>query len=386
MVDTVSPSPSPVFVHRHKVRPSIGGLRRHIRGETRNTVTDANEPMLDPDTGEPLGVELLTESMSARELRRLGRERKAAIKGVGRHEPKKYAEMLFTSAKRTQWTPAQAREWAAEVKDWIADRYPDSPIVECALHLDESQYHVHALIFPRGRTHEGGIAYGLTAASRAADSLITGEPIPKRLSLKVKKAAASRLLDDGWERLGRPFGLGRGELGSTKRTMALSDVERAKRTRQEADELKAQAEALAIEAERVHDEQTGLIPSVPRAVINRDRVKAKKEREEADARIAEAVEAERIATKAMAALEVAKLQFLAMVERWAKAIQPKKARDARWLEAEEALERGIGRPREETRQAQAKDEQQRRRETEIKRLAREQEAKNAAGRNKTSRR
>ena len=348
----------PCLVYRHEVRRTSDRLGRHIRGETRHAITSANPPMPDPATGKPLGVELLAPTMDAATAAALRKERNAALAGKAGRRPLPYAELLFTAARRVgehAWTPDQARQWASAIPDWIAKTYPDSPIMDCALHMDESQFHVHALIFPRGRARDGALGYGMTAASRAADAAIRGAPVPRRLGYEEKKAAATRLQDNAWEALGKPFGLGRGEKGSARRAKALSDAERGKRMVEEAEERAAerdaQSQANLKETQRLLDEQRGLTPAFRRRAVARDEAKAKAKvaaanelmaeakakMEEGNERMAKGASSELLARKAWAAVEAARRNVVDIAREWRERMGP---RSAAWRRVEDALERG----------------------------------------------
>ena len=351
----------PILVHRHKLKDN-SGMRRHIRGESRNKITEAQAPMHDPETGDELGVELLCPSMPETELRRLLYQRKKAIKAKRGPKPKPYADMIFTAAKRTEWEPAKARAWASEVHDWITERFPDSPIVECALHLDESQVHVHALILPRGRGIAGEIIHGMTAACRTADAILQNKNVASDFDGEAKSAAASRLLDDAWDQLGRPFGLGRGEQGSQRETKELTDVERAKRAVEESLERAAQIKAQA-------EKEQGITYTFRKAQLQKKEADlAKRIVAETDRKLAND-EKKKAIDAAEKRLAKARDDFFTDVKNWCIKAPERKARDARWAAVEDHLD-GADIPLERARDAQKKDERQRWENAEIKRIAR----------------
>ena len=322
---------APCLVHRHELTNSVGGLRVHVRGETRHAVTDASPDMFDGD-GKRLGVELLCQPMSRQREAALRAERKASIKGKNGAPAKTYAELLFVAGRRVGqgWTPDMARQWAAQIPGWIASRYPDSPLVDCALHLDESQYHVHALIFPRGRSPDGELVWGMTAASRLADSLITGAPVAKRFDLAAKKAAASRLQDDAWGTLGAPFGLGRGERGSTRKTKALSDVERGKRAVEEAEERAAEVRAQTAK-------ERGLTERYRKGQLAKQEAEAAALKTDLAKREASVAEREAAADERKAQLEACEANIAKIGDGWRERMGP---RSGAWLRIEDELDRG----------------------------------------------
>ena len=351
-------------------------MRRHIRGESRNRITTAQAPMHDPETGEELGVELLCPSMPETELRRLLYQRKKDIKGKRGPKPKPYTDMIFTSAKRTEWEPAKAREWASEVYDWITERFPDSPIVECALHLDESQVHVHCLMMPRGRGIAGEIIHGMTAACRTADAILQGKSVAYEFDSEAKSAAASRLLDDAWDRLGEPFGLGRGEQGSQRKTKELTDMERAKRAVEESQERAAQSDRYAAEVKANAEKEHGVTYIFRKAQLQKKEADlAKRIVAETDRKLAND-EKKKAIDAAEKRLAKARDDFFTDVKNWCIKAPERKARDARWAAVEDHLD-GADIPLERARDAQKKDEQRRLNNAEIDRLVRAESQKNS---------
>ena len=321
---------TPTLVHRHQLVAAIGGLRKHIRGNTRNAITKANSPMADPITGKPLGVELLTPSMTAEKLRSLSRHRKKTIAGLGGHEPKKYAELLFCAAKRTEWTPDMARQWAAEIPKWIGKRYPDSPIIECALHMDESQFHVHALILPRGRAKDGSLVYGMTGTSRSTDAKIQGIEVSNRLTHMEKKAAAKRLLDDCWEYLGKHFGLARGEHGSKQKTKALTDIDRSNR-------VIAEAEERAAHVDKQAQKERGLTEPFRKRKLAKREAAADEREANLDKREANIAKRDLEQDERETKLKNCEANIVKIGKDWLKRMGP---RTGSWLRIEDELERG----------------------------------------------
>ena len=61
-----------------------------------------------------------------------------------------YAELLLAGAERTdlEWPPDRAKEWGGACMARVRKRMPDSPVVEAALHLDETRWHCHVLVMP----------------------------------------------------------------------------------------------------------------------------------------------------------------------------------------------------------------------------------------------
>ena len=294
--------PAAYLLHRHKLRQSdVSGLRRHIQGLKRDSTTEANPTMYD-ESGNPLGVKLLRPPMSADDQKALMAERKAILKHQAGSAPAPFAELLFAGAHRVggqrkaSWTWREAEDWADDVRDWIALRYPDSPVLDIALHGDEGQFHVHALIAPRGRTGDGELRLGMTAASMAADALITGQPVSGRWSKEAKREAASRLQDDVWLHCGELHGLLRGKRGTGRKHEELTKEGRAaailneaadranaivnealteaKELTESADVDRSEAERSLAEAAKLLKSQRGLLAKVRISKVEKREAKA----------------------------------------------------------------------------------------------------------------
>ena len=95
---------------------------------------------------------------------------------------------------------------------WVRLCMPHSPVVQAALHMDETRWHCHVLLMPRA-ARDGRPRWGMTAVRHDVDGRITGE-FRTRMSKSAVRSAASRLQDDVWEHAGKPYGMARGERGS----------------------------------------------------------------------------------------------------------------------------------------------------------------------------
>ena len=260
-----------ILFHRHELRKTAGGLRRHIRGEKRDRATQANPSMTDGQTGETLAVETLMPSMSAAEEKALLKAREDAIAGLPGRRPEPYAELVFGGAPRVgegAWTLTQAREWAKVIPEWIADRFPDSLMLDCALHCDESQYHIHALMMPRARNGAGELRWGMTTAAARADALIT-DGAYRVLDYQGKKQAASRLQNDLWEVAGRPFGLARGKKTRGRKHKELTEEGRAEAILREANLRVQAAKEHELNAKAAEREAKSLLAKPRMALIAR---------------------------------------------------------------------------------------------------------------------
>ena len=219
----------PTLLHRfERVSASASTRRRtHVRGEVRSPVTDAFPKMQSP-AGETLTVESLAPTLPDDELANIMARRKQDLARRRGPKPKPHAEFLFVGAKRIGegWSVDKAREWGQACLAWCELRMPDSWITDAALHLDETQWHVHVTTIPAA-VEDGKLQWGMSAVRRAMDAELSGR---KRASMSraVVGAAVSRMQDDVFAHVGEPFGLERGVKGSKRRHVAVSEAEAAK--------------------------------------------------------------------------------------------------------------------------------------------------------------
>ena len=282
------------LVHRHAARgEQIAPLRAHIDGTVRNPVTSRAPEMRDRH-GRTLACERLAEPMDAETLAGLQRERKRDLARQRGRPPQPYAELLFAGAERTDagWPPDRAREWGRACLDWVRKRMPDSPVVEAALHLDETRWHCHVLLMPRA-ARDGRPRWGMTAVRHDVDGRITGE-FRTRMSKSAVRSAASRLQDDVWAHVGEPYGMARGERGSTRRHKALTAAERTEAQEKERQRIRARQH---IEIAEREDAVALREQEADRREASHDFAARQREAErrenEADDRMAEAEEAAR---------------------------------------------------------------------------------------------
>ncbi len=216
----------PTLLHRfERVSASASTRRRmHVRGEVRSPVTDAFPKMQSP-AGETLSVESLAPTLPDDELANIMARRKKDLARRRGTKPKPHAEFLFVGAKRIGegWSVDKAREWGKACLAWCELRMPDSWITDAALHLDETQWHVHVTTIPAA-VEDGKLQWGMSAVRRAMDAELSGR---KRASMSraVVGAAVSRMQDDVFAHVGEPFGLERGVKGSKRRHVAVSQGE-----------------------------------------------------------------------------------------------------------------------------------------------------------------
>ena len=294
LVRTFLDAPMPYLVHRHAARgEQIAPLRRHIDGTVRNPVT-SRAPEKRDRHGRTLGCEPLAKPMDATTLAAYQRERKRDLGRQRGRPPQPYAELLFCGAERTDagWPPDRAREWGRACMAWVRLRMPHSPVVEAALHQDETRWHCHVLVMPRA-ARDGRPRWGMTGVRHDVDGRITGR-YRSRMSKSAVRSAASRLQDDVWEHVGKPYGLERGERGSTRRHKALTDAERNDAQEKERQRILARQH---IEIAELEDAAALRLQEADRREASHDFAarlrEAERREDEADDRMAEAEEAAR---------------------------------------------------------------------------------------------
>ncbi len=282
------------LVHRHAARgEQIAPLRAHIDGSARNPVTSRAPEMRDRH-GRTLKCEPLAKPMGAATLAALQRERKRDLGRQRGRPPQPYAELLFAGAERTDagWPPDRAREWGRACMAWVRKRMSHSPVVEAALHMDETRWHCHVLVMPRA-ARDGRPRWGMTAVRHDVDGRITGRH-RSRMSKSAVRSAASRLQDDVWAHVGEPYGLERGERGSQRRHRALTDAERNDAQEKERQRLRVRERMELAERENAVARRE---EAADRREASHDfaarRREAERRRNEADDRMAEAEEAAR---------------------------------------------------------------------------------------------
>jgi len=212
------------LVCRFETRAELGGaLHRHVIGETRADTAVQREGLE--------AVEVLEDDLEA------GREALArAVMPARGRRPRPTVDMLIAGPPAFEgdpdkpeqpWALERIRVWAREVVVAVREGLgPRSVVTAAALHLDERSPHVHVQAVPIDAQGRLGWSH-----VRAAWAGVTGR------SKEAAGQAASRIQDAMWERLGAPYGLERGEVGSKRRHRAvdrLAGVEDRLRTKEEA--------------------------------------------------------------------------------------------------------------------------------------------------------
>ena len=213
---------------------SIPRRRAHIRGEVRSPATQlANDHAGPPDV-----VELST-TIDPDDLATLAEQRRQSLRGKRGARPKSMAELVIWGPPRhaapDAWPRERSVEWARESVAWIRRCFPDSPITEASLHMDEGSPHVHVGLFPRYLDRAGEMGYGWKRAERAASARLAGRtPVlnADRQGVRGREAAGAdmaALLDSYHMEVGAKYGLGRGERGSGRKHEAVTVDEASRR-------------------------------------------------------------------------------------------------------------------------------------------------------------
>ena len=138
------------------------------------------------------------------------------------------------------WDKEREREFADACYEWACGVLgPRSVIVSAALHRDETSPHVHVLAVPIDST---GALRWKGVRDEAADQL----GVPRR---GRKLAGAYRAFQDSFHAgVGRPFGLGRGEVGSKAKHEQIDRAKAAELRRDEAEQAADAADERATES------------------------------------------------------------------------------------------------------------------------------------------
>lgn len=187
----------------------------------------------------PGDIQALAPSLPDGELQRLSKERREYLRGKRGRKPRPVTELVVWGPPRhvaeDAWPRERSEEWAREVGAWTRRHFPDSPILDAALHMDEGSPHVHVSMFPRYTDEHGETAYGWRRTCTAATDRIAGRE-PQRNSgrqrmrgTKSAGTALSTLHDSLHAEVGAKFGLVRGERGSQRKHEAVTVTEATKR-------------------------------------------------------------------------------------------------------------------------------------------------------------
>ena len=214
---------------------AIPRRRAHIRGDIRSEATE----LANADVEGPPDVVALTTSITDDEFDALQRERKRYLRGKRGRPPKQVAEFVMWGPPRhaaeNAWPRERSVEWAEASLAWVKKHFPDSPITDSSLHLDEGSPHIHVALYPRYKDAAGETAYGWQRAEKAASERLAGaEPLlnSERQGARGREAAgaAMRLLLDSYHaEVGEKFGLTRGVRGSGRRHQAVTVDEASRR-------------------------------------------------------------------------------------------------------------------------------------------------------------
>ncbi len=213
---------------------NIPPRRAHVRGETRSLATKLANPEAErPD------VVTLSPEIDPLKLATLEKMRRRYLRGKRGARPSPLAELVLWGPPRhaaeDAWPRERSQEWGEASLKWVRAHFPDSPVTESALHMDEGSPHVHVCLFPRYTDAAGETAYGWKRAERAATDRLRGdEPLLNagRQHVRGRERAGdamTMLLDDYHKSVGARFGLARGERGSGRKHRAITIDEATRR-------------------------------------------------------------------------------------------------------------------------------------------------------------
>ena len=168
--------------------------RAHIRGEIRSLATllandesasesvdEAEAKAKESNREQERAPDIVTLAPTIDEttLRKLARQRREYLRRKRGHRPKPLADMVMWGPPRhaadDAWPREKSVEWAEDTLEWVERHFPDSPITDAALHLDEGSPHLHVALFPRYEDAAGEMGYGWKRAERAASARVLGE-------------------------------------------------------------------------------------------------------------------------------------------------------------------------------------------------------------------
>ena len=191
-------------------------LAAHVRGDD-----DARPPEALPRSGlgDRRAVLLVDNRRAAEAVVRKAR----SVKRRGR-PGSRYIDVLIAGPPGVEspdrWDYGKVRQWSGASVNWLQDMCGrDAVIHTAALHLDEKSPHVHALVVPAVRDDDGNLRLSWNTirkqgAERSAGSPMRGSGLPRRATHGPEMSAWQ---DSYHNQVGRHFGLGRGERGSTRR-------------------------------------------------------------------------------------------------------------------------------------------------------------------------
>ena len=186
----------PTQVLRFETRDTLDwSLLRHCAGESRPDHARPNRQNVVFEDGRETAPKRLAELIEARE-------------GIRGRKPKNAIDMIIAGPPRYAddgaWADERINEWAQASHTWVRETFDSCPIAISALHTDEASPHMHVVIVPE--TSCGQLNWTDVKAQ------VTGQ----------EKNHYQYLQDDYHARVGRRFGLGRGERGSRRKHKRLS--------------------------------------------------------------------------------------------------------------------------------------------------------------------
>lgn len=309
------------LVYRIETRTdaALPSLRRHVRGGFSAT-TLKTQDLHQLAHGSPGGAVPLRPSAAPAHMRQWRKDAKD-MRGAGK-PPAPWCEAVFVGAKIIDWPPERGRKWGEACVGEFQRLFPEARIIEAQLHTREAEWHVHVVAQPRGRDHRGKTRCSKNAMLRSAIGIETGTPLPiaGRRSAEKHRDDCTELQSAFHRACGEPFGLLRGEQGSTAKHEEIDSEKRAAAAAREVEELARRRDA---ELARIGNFKAAL------AALARDRAALEKRIAEVEAREA----------KAKAAALANRKRAIEIVHERNKHVEAYNARVDEYVEARDSLRR-----------------------------------------------
>ena len=187
-------------------RRPAAGLRAAVGGEPGRRSTSRTHPRGSPKRSDATGSHRQAQPRPrADHRRRRTGQAQPRAQGVPpwqrRTPPRPVAEFVLWGPPRHEavdaWPEDKAKQWAEAAVKWTRRHFPDSPVLDAALHMDEGSPHVHVAMFPRYTDDHGETAYGWKRASTAATDRLQGRPTQANAGTQRRRGTAA-VLDGDW--------------------------------------------------------------------------------------------------------------------------------------------------------------------------------------------
>ena len=259
-----------------RVKADVAPLRiAHARGDVRSEMTNAKSDAGLVNPGPPI-IELAAATPA--EIAKDGEDRKRWLKGRHGRRPAPVVEILLTGPPKysddNAWSLKEEKAWAATCVKWARFVMPGSIIEVASLHRDESSPHVHVMLRPAADGADGTRAWGMNPAMRQAVSVVTSKEFKTADSIKrwtrAQASKAMTMLQNSYYRnVGERFGLERGEIGSDRKHVAVSEI-KALGNAKEAHDKHVEQERAKLDAYREELGETRKVLEVKAAAVEKD--------------------------------------------------------------------------------------------------------------------